>query len=75
MALAENVIMFHGVTPNDYDAKVVLEACARRDVKDVVVIGWDADGDFLFTSSMGSGPECLWLLEKAKAALLKAGED
>jgi hypothetical protein len=74
MALADNVKLFTGETPNDFDAKVILEACARRNVTSVVIIGWEDDGDFLFTSSMGDGPECLWLLEMAKKKLLETGD-
>lgn len=74
MALPDNVKMFTGTTPNDYDANIMLEAATRADLDSVIIIGWDKDGDMFFSSSMGDGPECLWLMEKAKAELLKAGE-
>lgn len=74
MALAENVIMFSGTVPGDYDANLILELAARQKLTSAIVIGYDADGDFMFTSSMGSGPECLWLIEMAKKKLLEAGE-
>lgn len=74
MALADNVRMFTGITPNNYDANVMLEAATRADLTDVIIMGWDKDGDLFFSASMGDGPECLWLIEKAKAALLSVGE-
>ena len=74
MALADNVVMFNGVVPGDYDASLILELCARKSLKSAVVIGYDQDGDFVFTSSMGSGPECLWLLELAKKRLMEVGD-
>ena len=74
MALAENVAMFPGISPNDYDAKLMLEAASRADLDSVIIIGWDKDGEMFFSSSMASGHECLWLIEKAKTALLMAGE-
>lgn len=75
MALADNISIFPGVTPNKYDPNITLEAATRAELTEVIVIGWDADGDLFFSASNGDGPECLWLIEKAKAALLVAGED
>lgn len=75
MALADNIALFPGVSPNDYDANLMLEAATRADLENVVILGWDKDGEMFFSSSMGDGPECLWLIEKAKAALLRVGED
>lgn len=51
----------------------VLEAAIDVVVDHVIVIGWDADGDMYFASSNPDGPETLWLLEKAKAAILAVG--
>lgn len=74
MALADNISMFPGITPNDYDANIMLEAATRAELDNVIIIGWDKNGDMFFSSSMGDGPECLWLIEKAKKSLLEAGE-
>lgn len=75
MALADNVSMFPGISPLDYDPKIILEVSARQDLTEVVVIGWHENGDMYFTSSMADGPECLWLIEKAKLALLNVGDE
>lgn len=75
MALADNIAMFPGITPNDYDANIMLEAATRADLENVIILGWKKDGSMFFSSSMGDGPECLWLIEKTKAALLTAGEN
>ncbi len=75
MALADNVRMFPGISPNNYDASLMLQAADRADLSSVVIIGWDDNGDLFFSSNVGSGPECLWLIEKAKKALLEVGED
>lgn len=74
MALADNVRMFTGTTPNDFDANIMLEAATSANLESVIIIGWDKDGDMFFSSSMGDGPECLWLIKKAEKALLEAGE-
>lgn len=70
MALADNIKLFTGVTPNDFQPNIMLEAAARAGLTDVVIIGWDKDGNLFFSASNGNGPECLWLIEQAKKALL-----
>ncbi len=42
----------------------------KLDEGGVVIIGWDKDGELYFASSFADGGEVIWLLEKAKAALL-----
>lgn len=37
----------------------------------VVVLGWTASGDTYFASSIADGGSVIWLLEKAKKALLE----
>lgn len=74
MALADNVALFPGISPNDYEPNIMLEAATRAELESVIIIGWDKDGELFFSSSIADGPECLWLLEKAKASLLTAGE-
>lgn len=73
MALADNVRVFTGISPNRYDPKIMLEAACRVELDSVVIIGWDKDGELFFSASDGDGPECLWLIEKAKHALLNGG--
>lgn len=75
MALADNVRMFPGISPNDYDANLMLEAAARRNLKSVIILGYGEDGELFFSSSLAAGPKCLWMLEKIKARLLDIGED
>lgn len=75
MALADNISIFPGITPNKYDANITLEAATRADLDEVIVLGWDKDGELFFSASNGNGPECLWLIEKAKLALLNVGDE
>jgi hypothetical protein len=68
-----DVIMLDMVTRLDIPVERVLEN-AKDLVKDtVVVIGWDEDGGLYFASSKADGGDVLWLLEKAKQALLEVG--
>lgn len=75
MPLADNVQIFPGITNQDFTADVMLEAATGQGLQSAVIVGWDAEGELFFSSSVSGGPEVLWLLEKAKAALLAAGED
>lgn len=71
--MSDNVIPFGGVTRLDLPTDRVLEE-AKGQVVDggVVVLGWDKEGEVFFSSSIADGGEVIWLLEKAKLALLSA---
>ncbi len=68
------VIQFRGVTRHDLDPDTVLEN-TKGQLKQFVIIGYDTDGDFFFSSTMADGGDAMWLLEVAKTKLLRiAGE-
>lgn len=69
-----NVVLFEGVTALDLPADRVLEN-APKDLESVVIIGFTADGEEYFSSSIANGPEVLWLLERAKKSLLATVEN
>lgn len=66
----DNVRIFNGVTPYELDPDLMLKKAVGQ-TKKVVIVGWDHDGKLFFSSSEPAGPEVLWLLEKAKQALLE----
>lgn len=65
----DNVIPIGGVTKLDIPADRVLEQ-AKEKMEDVVLMGWDKDGELYFASTFSDGGGVLWLLEKCKQALL-----
>jgi len=67
------LVYFNGVTRLNLPVNRILDN-APRDMDVAVVIGWDADGDFYFASSVADGADVLWLLEKAKKKLLEIGD-
>jgi hypothetical protein len=71
--LPDNVSIFPGVTPNDFEPAVILRSALRGKLESCMIIGWDENGDLFFSSSKASGPDCLWLIEHAKRQLLEAG--
>lgn len=57
------------ITRLDTEPALVLDG-VPRDLKEVLVIGTDAQGALYFSGSMASGPDALWLLEVARRTLM-----
>ena len=53
----------------------ILKQAAEGNLTSVVVIGYDADGDFWFASSDADGGAVLWLLELTKKRLFESAEN
>jgi hypothetical protein len=64
-----NVIQFRGVTRLDLDPDATLEGC-KGQLDRFVLIGYDKDGEWFFSSTMGDGGDVLWLLEILKQKLI-----
>lgn len=62
------------ITPLDIPADRVIKNAFGK-LQDVVVMGYDKDGVEYFASSSGSGPDVLWMLERAKHRLLQMVQD
>lgn len=67
------VVPLDCVTKLDLNPDTVIAAALRAGLTDVVIVGYDADGDEYFASSMADGGAALWLLERCKKALLDIG--
>ena len=64
-----NVVSAPVITTLNLDPAQVLAAAAEHGLEAVVVIGRGADGEY-FASSVADGGDVLWMLERAKKALL-----
>jgi hypothetical protein len=69
----DNIVIFPGITPLSFEPSVILNGAIKENLESVVVLGWDKDGGFFFSSSVSGGPEILWLLELAKSKLMNIG--
>lgn len=69
-----NVIEFSGNMDGMVDANATLEISKCAAV-DVVIIGWDKEGEFYYNSNIDDGKAVLWLLELTKKKLLEAGDN
>ena len=64
------VVTLDVVTSLDIPADRVLTAASGHGMRSCLVIGYSNDGEEYFASSIGCGRKALWLLERAKTALL-----
>lgn len=65
------VISLGCVTRLDLPVDRVLES-AKSKMANVVLLGWDNDGELYFASTFADGGEVLWLLELCKLKLFAA---
>ena len=66
----ENVVGAGIVTNLNIDPSRVLAAALEEGLSDVVVLGYNTDGNEYFASSIADGGTTLWLIEQGKKALL-----
>ena len=69
----DNVIPLGNITKLDLNPDIVLEN-AKGKLSNFVIMGWDKEGELYFASTFSDGGNVLWIMEKAKQALLNAGE-
>lgn len=72
--MADSIIPLGNITRLNIPTDRVLDACKGHCSAGVVVVGWDDDGQLYFASSIADGGDVMWLLEKAKQALMEIGE-
>lgn len=73
--MSAEIIELQTVTTLDLPPERILRAAADASLQSVIVIGYDQDGGEYFASSLASGPEVLWALERAKMKLLQIEGD
>jgi len=70
-----NVIPLGNITSLDLPADRVLDDARGHCPDGVVVIGYDAEGEEYFVSSIADGGTVLWLLERLKMQLLAVPDE
>jgi len=53
--------------------EAVMSQAAAAGVRELIIIGWDRDGNFWSETTLKDGGDALWLLEEAKRKLMEAG--
>jgi hypothetical protein len=75
IAAGEDVVVpFTGITKLDLPAERIVSGASAANLETVVVIGFDGNGDFFFSSNKADGGEVLWLMELARKKLMEIGD-
>ena len=69
----DNVVILPVITTIPIPVDRILSQAMKADLKMCIIIGENADGSLYFGSSEPDGGDVLWLLERAKLALLHVG--
>lgn len=72
--MADNVVEFDGITRLDIPAERILKRALDAGLTQVVIMGYDAEGDEFFASSVADGGAVLWMMERSKMKLLQVSE-
>ena len=64
------IIKFTGITKLDLPVDLILSE-AQNKLDNVVIMGYDNDGEEYFASSIADGGTVLWLIERLKKQLLE----
>ena len=69
--MTDNVTPFTGITSLPIDPQRVLQAALDAGLKEVVICGFDANGDDYFASSEADAGAVNWVLDRAKWNLMQ----
>lgn len=68
--LPNNVVRFTGLTRADIEPDTILQNAVEQ-LKEVLVIGTDKEGNQYFATSSSDAKNILWLIETAKFMLME----
>lgn len=74
MNVVPKITVLDVATTLDLQAERILNAALKEKLAGCFVIGVDSQGELYFASTYADGGTVLWWMEKAKKALLEAGE-
>lgn len=69
--MTADIVILPVITSLDLPPERMLTAALAANLKEVVILGYDKDGQEYFASSIADGGDVLWHLERAKLKLLK----
>jgi len=72
--MTAEIIEFDGITRLDLPTDRILAKAMDECLVDVVIIGHTAGGEEYFASSKADGGSVLWMMERAKMALLNIAD-
>lgn len=66
----DNIVIWKGVTKHDLPPDRLLDSALGR-LDNLVIMGWDKEGELYFASSMADGGNVLWLMRLCERKLLE----
>ncbi len=63
------IIRFRGITKLDLDPDLILDELKGK-IENFVVLGYDKEGNFFFSSTIADGGDILWLIEILKKRMV-----
>jgi hypothetical protein len=69
--MTAEIVEFNGITALDINPQMVIHGALDAGLTHVVIIGFDANGDEYFASSMADAGDVNWHLERAKWNLMR----
>ena len=66
-----NVTYWRGITRHDLPPNRILKAAIDADLKCVLILGFDKEGEEYLASSLADGGDAMWLMERCKMRLLE----
>ena len=73
--MSAEIIELNMVTKIDLPAERVLRKAIEAGVQSCVVVGYDANGEEYFCSSIADGGTAIWLMERCKLKLLRMADE
>jgi hypothetical protein len=72
--MSAEIIELNVVTKIDLPAERVLRKAIDAGVQSCIVVGYDANGEEYFCSSIADGGTAVWLMERCKLKLLRMAD-
>jgi hypothetical protein len=66
----ENVVIFPGITKLNMPADQILDE-ALGQLNEVVILGYDVDGEEYFAATNADGKDVIWLMDRCKHRLME----
>lgn len=73
--MTAEIIQWSGLTKLDIPVERILGGALKADLQSAVVVGFTQDGDLHFASSVASGAEAIFLLQRAIYRLNRMMDD
>lgn len=68
--VVDNVVELNTITTLDIPAQRIIDALPD-DMEDIVIVGYDSDGELILASNKASGGDVLWLIKSAEKLMME----